>query len=769
MKRLIVFLLALTGSWFSGIYGCGPYYPFGDDIRFVLLRPELFHYSGFQGFSYSADIFYSPLSGSQTNTEGRFVDDNMILWRKRCNNVPLLSDIYQTIYGSNETLDDPAGSNSFIQYLKNHSDKEAIEYITFAKRCSRYNASIEDPWERNEFANVPQRARLINQALSKAVGMKDPDLQQRYAFLAIRLAYYNNDGSSIKNIYSTYFGQRKTKNIIDYWSMYFMTFAETDSTRRNYYASQVFSFAPDKRQNIYHYYDKEVPVEESLKYTKNKQEEAAVWMMAGFRKTGKTIDILKKLYSMEPDLQGLSFLLLREVNKLEDWIYTPYYTSFNPSLVSWDDYRNSYPASRITEDRKYAGELLTFVSSVDISKVENPGLWNIAKAYLSYMTLDYKASCNEIKELQNKKIKDQKINNWLDMLKVLCITADQKDAVIRDDVKPVIMREFAASNNKFIFALARELEYRGNTTDAAILLSKLKARTDNNYYDGYYRNGIYWRTKANHFTLYVNYYEDYFFYLDAQYSPKEVHDLIVSIEHNRGNNAFDLWEYSVIKNEIPRLYDLLGTKYLRINDLKSALTEFKNVNDTLWTSDSYSYRKYLNANPFYTNLFNEHQKTVADTVHFNKAELTSRLIDYLNKANDVTTKNRDFYYFLSANCYFNMTEYGNSWLMKRYYWSSNLHLTQLEDDDDYFNCTLAKSYYLKAKDASRSKKFAALCLRMAGRCESYKISLGRRYDYSKTERPENIYYKNLKNEFTSYYDDLMGNCESFDRYFKSVE
>ncbi len=38
--------------------------------------------------------------------------------------------------------------------------------------------------------------------------------------------------------------------------------------------------------------------------------------------------------------------------------------------------------------------------------------------------------------------------------------------------------------------------------------------------------GIFWRTKQNHHTLLLDYYYDYFFYIDAQYTSSEVKALI---------------------------------------------------------------------------------------------------------------------------------------------------------------------------------------------------------------------------------------------------
>lgn len=762
MKRWIAFLLLLASSLTTELFACGPYYPIGDDIRFVLWKPETFNYAGFLRFSYSADLSYD----AKVN-ERELLQPNVDLWRKRCKNIPGSVDTYQAIYQLGDEINHPEINNSFVRYLHENKDIQALAYLNFAKKCNSSNSVADDPWERYESVYVPKRAQLIREAIQSAHSSSDEDLKIRYAFLAIRLAYYNQDNHQLDEIYRLFFKDRKTKNILDYWGMYFKLMTEKEPVRQNYLAAQVFANAPDKRQSVFFFFDARLPLERSLAFAGSNKEKAALWLISGLKNTGKSIRILKKLYELEPDSPGLSFLLQREVNKLEDWIYTPYYTCFSPSLTPWMEADQSYPSGRLREDRIYAGQLSEFISKANLSLVENPTLWKMAKAWLQYMTEDYRNSLAGIADLERSNLKNSKIIRQLRILKALCINSAGNGSKISDEIKPVLQQEFAAGNNKFLFAIARELEFKGNTTDAAALLSKLKQRTGNIYENGYWRNGIYWRSKAEYATLYVNYYDDYFFYLDAEYSQKQLNDLIVAIKNTTANDSFTSWKFEVLKKELSRLYDLAGTKAIRSHHLEVALLNFRLVSDTLWKSDNYPYQRYLNANPFYTNFYNEHRPSKADTIHYNKAELIAALLDKIKSADNLLNKERDLAYFQVANCYFNMTQYGNSWMMRRYYWTTNLHPTKLEDDDEYFNCKLACSFYLKAMEASRSEKFKALCLRMAGRCEKLRLNSSIPVMQAKQTPSQNKYYLDLKTNYGKYYDDLMSNCETFETFYQS--
>ncbi|MDG2440859.1 MAG: hypothetical protein P8M19_04240, partial [Crocinitomicaceae bacterium] len=118
-------------------------------------------------------------------------------------------------------------------------------------------------------------------------------------------------------------------------------------------------------------------------------------------------------------------------------------------------------------------------------------------------------------------------------------------------------------------------------------------------------------------------------------------------------------------------------------------------------------------------------------------------------------------YFQAANCYFNMTYHGNSWMMTRYYSSSGEYYGSHEDNGNYYNCSRAKKYYLMAMESATTDNLKALCLRMAGRCEDY----GARSRFSDTGGRNNIYYDQLKKDYKSQSKHMLVRCTSFERMY----
>ena len=185
----------------------------------------------------------------------------------------------------------------------------------------------------------------------------------------------------------------------------------------------------------------------------------------------------------------------------------------------------------------------------------------------------------------------------------------------------------------------------------------------------------------------------------------------------------------------------------------------------------------LNANPFSADFYTEHEKSKNDTITYNKYQIAKKLQDYIAKGDDLTNMNRAKDYFLAANCYLNMTYYGNSWMMRRYWWSTNEIKSGLVDDEEFARCDLAKKYYKKAYEASTNDMQKALCLRMMGRCEKYALfddlEYDRDFDYDKYGGyfeyvfSKNKSYKVLEENYPEEYYQLISNCETFSEYYRT--
>lgn len=772
MKNFLLFILVLVTKV---LVACG-YYPYGDDTRVSLLNPRLLGYLSFAEFNYSASSFEKneELDSLIYNLQA---NPNIELWYTYCNKKVSKQEIYLALK-TEVDISNKNAHNEFITYLYKCNDLEAITYLQFAKKCESFNSCINDPWEKETHLNIPKRGLLINQAVRLSNQVKNAQIKRRYAFLAIRLAWYNNQFNDVKKIFKRVFNQSSEKDIIYYWSLYFVSITESNKSLANFYLAQVFAFVTEKRFICHLNYSSRIPIQSQLNYATTNQEKANVYILASIEKPDKCLLYLKQIYQLNPSSEGLSFLLLRELNKIEDFILTPYYTLFQPSLTYnfWLD--ETPPSSnqilkRAEKDREYAKKVLSFVNSVDLSKVNNPFAWKLSKAYLRFMTKDFNGSVLLFDELL-KTLPDTLLINQIKQLKALSLTAMQP--MNKATLLPQIQQTLVANinNTQFLFAVAKELEYKGNTAYAAILYSKLQ----NEYYgweSDIYSSSVVWKAKKISFNGYSDFFTNYFDYIDIYYTVPQLKNLITEIEVTRHKtDSFSNFLFNELRRDLPRLYDLLGTKYIRKNKLQEALVAFKNAGNSYW-SRAYTLWEdggnIFDKNPFYVLKYTPNFITPLDTIRLNKYIITQQLINYLTKANNPIEPNRAYYYFLVANAYYNMGFEGNIWMFRRFGRWSSYTLTSLEDEVEFRQTTLAKLYYIQALNHSKNARFKALCLRMAAKCESNKLAYNQKENYyfrSELELFEdNKYLHALLKQYPDYYEELVSNCDRFETYFNA--
>lgn len=768
MKNWKLYILFLISSTSTLVSACG-YYPYGEDIRFCFSKPEHFNMYGFSEFNYSSVLFY-PNDEKYKSLEE---NPNMVFWHRYCKGKVTYNDISECVYSIPYESFNEKTSNKMVAYLYTNKDQEAIDYLKFAKQCEVFNVLYSDPWERNDSYTIPQRGELIQTAEKLVKEVKRPELKRRYAFLAIRLAYYNNQQKDVIRLFDTIFANEKQKDIVYYWSLYFKAIVSKDKALQSFYAAQVFMHAPDKRFAVFYNFSNEVAITEILTHAKTKEEKANVYALASIRRHDKVLEYLKKIDALDPKNEALPFLLLREVNKIEDWVFTPYYSLYDPAVNNLSDeekydqeFSYNQIQARIANDRRYAAQVLAFAKTVKTNNIQHALEWNVLKIQLLFVTEDYATCLNEIAAIKNQTYKSTALNDQLEITEVLCQTANQTQGafVILPETQETILKH--KNNAQFIFALGRMLEYNGNKTDAALLFSTL------NY-------NMTWKSKRNKSRSYRDYFYDYFQYINVMYTVEEVKSLIADVEsHAKLTDDFSAWKYKTAKTELQRLYDLVGTQYIRKNDLKAALLYFEKIDNDYWNKTDYLWKRANNSdgfddeNPFFTLKYTPDFIEKKENFILNKKTITAKLIEYMDKAENGSEK--DYYSFLVANCYYNMTIYGNAWMMRRFGISAYDVEPYPEDEAEFQNGFLAKKYYEKALQNAKTDKFKALCLRMIGRCESFQI----RYKNPNSSYEDyNIYndsifklnttYAKLKKDYPDDYDNLIYGCTAFEDYFKA--
>lgn len=750
MKNWILFITLLISNP-SQVLSCASYYPYGDYLRFTLLEPKMIQLRGMNHFFYCADLYSNEEMDVQIDHLENS-DENVNLWYAFFQNKIEKKAIYEAVYHLSITeMYQKKHSNKLVQLLHQKKYRSAFSYLIFAKKCSVLNGEFSDPWERNESYNVKIRRKFIIAAIQRAGKEKNDQLKRRFAYLAIRMAYYSFDSTKIALISNQYF-KKAPSDVIDYWALHFKNASSPNSIKRNIDIARVFLHSQEKRFASHFLYDSKKNMQDQMKEAKNNDEKAAVLLINCVRKLDPALPEIKLFQKYAPNDPNLMFLVHREINKLEDWIFTPYYSLLEPTTNTYSNETASIKTirSRIKKDRLYAKQLAIWMQSVEKDVKDTTGWWSVMKKYAQYMSDDYSLITQKSKDELLIASKNKELQKFRLMLYSLIeIRQSKLPNLTNETVQQTILSNSKELNNRFLFAIGRELEFKGNTTDAACLFSYLN---NDFYYDT--DNYAFWRSEKFHQTLEFDYYDNYFFYMDAQYSIPATEQLLIALNDTISTSNFDQWKFQLLRKNRSRIYDLLGTKYLRKDNLEMALKSYQHVKKSVWDSDLYPYKRELKTNPFHPP-FNYHSKD--NQIRYNKKQIVEKLIQYKNKIELKKGNSKAYYCFRVATCYFNMTQYGKSWLMKRYYWTISATPTGLEDDKEYFNCLLAKKYFLKAYHSTKNRKLKALSLRMLDMIESVTTD-------------GNEKYKNqLRKNFPDDYEPLTSNCDALTSYYSQFK
>lgn len=709
MKKLLVIITILLVSD-SKMFSCG-FYPYGEEIRFSLLNPNLFENLGYVDFNYQSNLFGFQTSNNINSKP--IIASNILDWYQYCNQKVAIKAILEYNNQLKETDIHPNTDNDFLKYLYTNKKKSVITYLKIAKRCEVItNLEVHDVWERNLTDYKRKEDRLFNLLKLKSKYGEDKFLRRKYQFLSIRLAYYLNKNKQVNDLFTVYF-EKTQKDYLYYWSLFFKTMLSNDRDKM-LSVVEIFANNKDKSSACYYFFKDEFDLEKTLQLTNDSKRLASIYAFASIQKVDRNIEYINKIYSLDSSSKVLDFLILREVNKLEDWIYTPYYTFFNPSTKYEYEFSTiEVLRSRSEKDRLYAEQLLRFVNNVNMYKVSNPLLWKVCKVQLEFMTRNYKACLSSINLLQKNLTSSKLLLNQLDKIKALALIASQpiKNTQIPKSIEKIILDN--QLDYQFIFSIARELEFKHNYSDAFALMSLIS----DDYVVDWRGNRL---LNSGNLKLFYNYFD----YLDFVYPTSKMEIIIKKIDEPFGSE-FEKKIYKKLIIDKNRLKDLLGTKYVRENNLWRSYFVFKNIDEQYWKTNYNSWERgvygeqyELKANPFYSLKYTKEFVFPRKSERLTKLSIIKKLIGLKKLINKSSNKHKDYYCFLIANAYYNMSQYGNSWQMRRFktesdWYDSSTYINESYiDESEYRNNKLAVLYYRKAYEFSKSDKFKALCLRM---------------------------------------------------------
>lgn len=649
-------------------------------------------------------------------------------------------------------FDGNLNKNSIVKRLIKINSTEALNYLKYAKQCepnaigfreSAWDELMRDSIEMKQLVDIG--FRLYSESVNNFI-------KTRYAYQIIRLTHYLKDFNGTITLYDSLISPLNSQSIIKYWALSHKAgalWSIGEYAQSSYAFSKIFDECLSKRilaeQNFK--INEASLLNETLELCQNNHEKAVIWFLYSYN--NNDMRGLKRIYELEPESAYLEVLLTRAIENLEEDMFI-YVKDYEPS---WS---NNFT-------RMDHNQFIEFVKRVASNKnTKRPYFWEYCAGYLSLLKHDYKSM--EIHFANSRSLLTKDEGDLIERMKIIEVFAKVdgikdlnliSESKIVDELKWLLRLNKRHSDEAFrwsMFKLADKYLAQKDTAKYLLCLGqKLSGANQNNTV-----SQIDYKSNPRAVSLK----KLLGFFQNARYFSRESEYYKVS--------KYDEFLIDNFYYNYKDLSEIDGTVYLANYDFESALSSFYYIKDEL---------EMLPADPFQMNLKDCHDCDARSlTVKlYTKYSFAKRMLE-LEKEVKITPQNRAENYFLLANAYYNLTYFGNSWMIIDFYRSyyENYY------DPNYLDCSKAEEYYLKAMTVSNKKEFKAKCLFMAAKCEQNRFYIDKEiyksrdyyysYDYESNAKikKENyrMYFKNLKDEYskTEFYKQALKECKYFN-YF----
>ncbi len=556
------------------------------------------------------------------------------------------------------------------------------------------------------------------------------------------MAFYQNDEKTFRNIYNTYFGFRKEKTPVDWWATHYLSMIYERNgliDSANFIHAQVYSNS-DKKMYVSHYMYTDTDFESQLSMATNDKERANLYLLAGMKEYHNAVEQIHQVYNFYPKHPLLPLLITREVNKVEDLYGTE---SINSNYYSgrWDYYYyNEDKADEIQQAAIHLRSVYEEVKNMKVLEQDDPSYYYLLLADLAILNRDVSVAEQSLNKINSK---DSMIVFQKSVIKTMLLTIT-KD-VNSEEAQNLIGKElnFLLKNRFSQFwsqQMLRSLfNYLGNAY-------KQKGAEHKSVLCSYIANsklyGSSWDATNNYYIIR---------YVDKMNSTQTI-EKIIALFDKKEKNELEKILLSPYPGPVYH-WEILGTVYLRQNNLKRSLESFKQISEESWIF-TFDKGEYLDENPLVVSHIKKYDK---DFVYWTKTQI----VDTVYKIDSKPQKTFDDYRML-GNAWYNFSKFGNSWYMLDYYYESTFlfqseysNMKSLTAQINIMALSNSASYYKKAVPLAKNAEQQAEIYYLLGWCyymlnrESDYIQWAGKYEQLKNTR----FYKGEACTITPLYDE----------------
>lgn len=782
--QIISILLLLFIPWMS-TWSCGPFYS-NEDYRFVLFEPQLSHAPELAPLNYNIKLSVLNESDPQKKDYQR----NCLEWQQKLGG--RLTDIYNIQYGMSaddflyayrqHKWEDSKG-NSFLDALLKPANKPFLDYMAFAKQVEFNQFGEYDPWETgNDNGGTEQSRFLYRQGKLAFAHTTDPFLKERYAFQLVKLMYYGGgDWDALPAFYDTYLKGHRT--IVADWGLLYYALNKPDKEDKIAMMKllcEVFERSEEKKSYVYTAITK-YGLDNLLKADPNIP---AAWFMRGLKEPGRGLLIIQGLHRAAPQYQYLPMLVVREVNKIEDWVMSPKVLGFNPQIQErnynnkrYDHYEEHapdtsyayYAKKNLLKDQAYLRTVRTYLESIVSGSDSNHLIYALAVAHLYNIDGEYAkatAYLNTIDPGKNKLYRRQ----WItEQLVATMHTADIKSDAVKTTFG-VQLNELVQLGAKFrkeqdvyadtvdngfsclLLMLSQQYEKQQDVITAGLLFQKADALV-NGYHGFVYEDDS---TKISYRKI---------SYFDQHATPAEIDSLLL-FKHTKQPSVFGKFITPKVWAPDDFYKDLKLSLLVRQQRFHEALAVAEKINPYFWR-DNYAYSYYLTHKYIGSADFLVPGETKNNKA-YSMADKRAILKDIVLLSDSLRQQPQNArLYYRMGNALYNISYGGRCWMLANYGKGNNagyyygMGWDEYEHSDlnrkymaNYYGCDAAMAMYQKAlANGAWQKELCAKVLLMMSVCDKDRAEYAK--DRRRSKGPIYKYYPADDKVYHSPYLDVL--------------
>lgn len=807
--------------------GCGISY-LRDEYRMVFFNPGLVKDPAMHSlhFFYRIPYLYEPADPAQIDYLR-----NSQEWVDYLGPQVQVQDVHEVLYRTSsdsvltaietKQLPEYFPGNTFVKELLLPKRADVLDYLKLIVHSEFTYFAELDPWYLDEtLINTEKNIRsFLQTAEEKVKTLKDSFLLQRYAYqLVVQSRYLGKSEQCIKYC-NEFFPLHQPGSILMPWAQLHKAEVLDRLDESIYILSRVFDLCESKKYRVHQMVDRP-SLAEALKLAKTPHEQATIFALIAYNNPGKSFKTLSQVAALDPNSRYLPQLLTREINKLEDWLLTAKTTYFdNPGYHSyWEkteavDYMPGedrglwmkeipYLKKNRQKDLLYLRQIRDWVESI-LTKVapQQKQFLHLAAAHLYY--LDHQAAQAQAHLKQISKPQSNTIQLQKDLIELLILPElqDINTPAAKAAIAASFQKIHARANlletdlriySKLMLYFSRLFHQKGDIVSAGLLHQRARRIPNNRQEWGsdYYRS-------IRYFDLFASTQDiDQLIALCQKEQPTAFEKLLMAplntYEKKEYNSEY--WYYyaqeeakrTKVLPSIEQLYDLKGTIAFRQNRLQEALAAFEQLPENYW-QHNYEFADHLTQDIFVdAQSFPSRGHRLGKC---DKAVVVKKMIQLEKVANQAGPKQAEAAYLL-ANAYFNVTFWGNAWLMYSYdhsYISTGAPIISWMPDEKeifhphsknffkvYYELSRAVLYYQKVLQCKPDQELAARATYMLGSCDKY-AKLGndefiRNNNYDDSKRPYfSPFFHSFRTNFgrTLAYQECLKACPELADYFKS--